>query len=183
MNAMNEPGVSAKNPEPKTERQPAMKNAMAAKDAPTTRTTFTGKPKNDTSQTPTDKTAKTAAVKKPVGKQVDLRLVYISFWSALKLSLLAAAAVAIATIVLLFVLQTVLETVGLIDTLDEMVGLLTDGSMLLSTFLNMEQVMKFAIVVAIINFVAVTVMGAVVAGVYNMAVKITGGLRVGFMSN
>ena len=38
-------------------------------------------------------------------------------------------------------------------------------------------------IVAILNLVVVTVMGAVLAGIYNLAVKVTGGLLVGFTSN
>ena len=38
-------------------------------------------------------------------------------------------------------------------------------------------------VVAILNLVVVTVLGAVIAGIYNLAVKVTGGLLVGFTSN
>ena len=38
-------------------------------------------------------------------------------------------------------------------------------------------------VIAILNLITVTVLGAVVAGIYNLAVKITGGLLVGFTSN
>jgi hypothetical protein len=43
--------------------------------------------------------------------------------------------------------------------------------------------MAFASIVAILNLIVITVMGAVVAGIYNLAVKITGGLLVGFTSN
>jgi len=43
--------------------------------------------------------------------------------------------------------------------------------------------MAFAAVVAILNLIVFTVLGAVVAGLYNLAVKVTGGILVGFTSN
>ncbi len=123
------------------------------------------------------------STKKPEGKQVRLRLVYIDFWSAVKLSFLAAVAIAIVTLVSFFFIQIVLQVTGLISTLDDFVSLLTDNTVSVSSILDLAQVMAFAAIVAIINLVVVTVMGAVVAGVYNLAVKITGGLLVGFTSS
>lgn len=123
------------------------------------------------------------SAKRAAGKQVRLRLVYVDFWSALKLSFLAAVAIAIATVVSFFLIHFALSTTGLIDTADEFVLLLTDGNISLASFLTLTSVMSFGAVVAILNLVVVTVLGAVVAGIYNMAVKITGGLLVGFMSN
>ncbi len=123
------------------------------------------------------------STKKPVGKQVRLRLVYIDFWSALKLSFLAGVGIAIVTIVSFFLIHFVLQTTGLIETADGFVGLLTDDGVSLTSILALPQVMAFGAIVAILNLIVVTVLGAVVAGVYNMAVKVTGGLLVGFMSN
>jgi len=120
--------------------------------------------------------------RKPRAKQVRLRLVYIDFWSALKLSFLAAVAVAIMTIVAFFLSYTVVEVTGLIDTVDEFLVSVTGGTSIAALF-GLPQVMAFAAVIAILNLIIVTVLGAVVAGIYNLAVKITGGLLVGFTSN
>ncbi|QTV80417.1 DUF3566 domain-containing protein [Microbacterium sp. NIBRBAC000506063] len=129
-----------------------------------------------------DKLAK-KSTRKTGGKQVRLRLVYIDFWSAVKLSFLAAVALAIVTMVSFFLIQLVLSTTGLITRADEFVAMLTDNSISVASMMGLPQVMAFAAVVAILNLIVVTVLGAVVAGVYNMAVKVTGGLLVGFMSN
>ncbi|WOF23084.1 DUF3566 domain-containing protein [Microbacterium betulae] len=120
---------------------------------------------------------------KTSAKQVRLRLVYVDFWSAVKLSFLAAVALAIVTIVSFFLIYMVVQTTGLIDQGDEFITMFSDGALSLSAFLGLPQVMAFAAVVAILNLVVVTVLGAVVAGIYNLAVKITGGLLVGFTSN
>jgi len=120
---------------------------------------------------------------KTSAKQVRLRLVYIDFWSAVKLSFLAAVAIAIVTVVAFFLMFLVVQTTGLIGTVDEFFQSLSDGGVSLTTFIGLPQVMAFASIVAILNLVVVTVMGAVIAGIYNLAVKITGGLLVGFTSN
>ena len=116
-------------------------------------------------------------------KQVRLRLVYIDFWSAVKLSFLAAIAIAVVTVVSFILVFLVVQTTGLITRADEFFGNFTDGTILLSNFVSLPQVLAFSAIVAILNLVVVTVMGAVLAGIYNLAVKVTGGLLVGFTSN
>jgi uncharacterized membrane protein SpoIIM required for sporulation len=129
-----------------------------------------------------DKLAK-KSTHKTSAKQVRLRLVYVDFWSAVKLSFLAAVALAIVTIVSFFLIYMVVQTTGLIAQMDEFFRSFTDGSMSVSQFIGLPQVMAFATIIAILNLVVVTVLGAVVAGIYNLAVKVTGGLLVGFTSN
>ena len=129
-----------------------------------------------------DKLAK-KSTHKTSAKQVRLRLVYVDFWSAVKLSFLAAVALAIVTIVSFFLIFMVVQTTGLIAQMDEFFGGFTDGSITISQFIGLPQVMAFATIVAILNLVVVTVLGAVIAGIYNLAVKVTGGLLVGFTSN
>ena len=65
-----------------------------------------------------DKLAKKSS-HKTSAKQVRLRLVYIDFWSAVKLSFLAAIAIAIVTVVAFFMVYLVVQTTGLIDKVDE----------------------------------------------------------------
>ncbi|AZC12777.1 MULTISPECIES: DUF3566 domain-containing protein [Microbacterium] len=120
---------------------------------------------------------------KTSAKQVRLRLVYVDFWSAVKLSFLAAVAVAIVTVVSLVMIYLVVSTTGLIAEVDELLASFTDGGFVLAQFLGLPQVLAFAAVVGILNLVVVTVLGAVMAGIYNLAVKVTGGLLVGFTSN
>ena len=128
-----------------------------------------------------DKLAKKSS-SKTSAKQVRLRLVYVDFWSAVKLSFLAAVALAIVTVVATFLVYMVLQTTGMITRLDDLFKAF-DDNFTLSDFINLPQVMAFAAIVAILNLVVVTVLGAVVAGIYNLMVKVTGGLLVGFTSN
>ena len=129
-----------------------------------------------------DKLAK-KSTRKTSGKQVRLRLVYVDFWSAVKLSFLGAVALAIVTMVSFFLIYLVLQATGILVQADEFVAGFTDNSIRLSEVAGLPQVMAFAAVVSILNLIVFTVLGAVVAGIYNLAVKVTGGLLVGFMSN
>ncbi|AQX78612.1 DUF3566 domain-containing protein [Plantibacter sp. VKM Ac-2885] len=123
------------------------------------------------------------STKRTSTKQVRLKLVYIDFWSAVKLSFLAAIAVAVVIVVFFFLVYTVLNTTGVFTKVG---GLFTDiagpGNNILQ-YVNLPQVMAFAGIVALLNLIVITLMGALLAGLYNLSVKITGGLLVGFTNN
>ena len=128
-----------------------------------------------------DKLAKKSS-SKGSRKQVRLRLVYIDFWSALKLSFLGAIALAIVTVVSFFLIYTVISTTGVITQVSDLIASM-NPDFNLEQVIGLPQVMAFSAVVAVLNLVVFTVLGAVVAVIYNLAVKITGGLLVGFTSN
>ncbi|GAA2871409.1 MAG TPA: DUF3566 domain-containing protein [Microbacterium sp.] len=129
-----------------------------------------------------DKLAK-KSTRRTGGKQVRLRLVYVDFWSAVKLSFLGAVALAIVTMVSFFLVFMVLQATGVLTQTSDFLDKITDGSIDLTSLVGLPQVMAFGAVVAILNLIVFTVLGAVIAGIYNLAVKVTGGLLVGFMSN
>lgn len=129
-----------------------------------------------------DKLAK-KSTRKTSGKQVRLRLVYVDFWSAVKLSFLGAVALAIVTMVSFFLIYLVLQATNVLTQADQFVDGFTDGSISLASLIGLPQVMAFAAIISILNLIVITVLGAVVAGIYNLAVKVTGGLLVGFTSN
>ena len=129
-----------------------------------------------------DKLAK-KSTRRTGGKQVRLRLVYVDFWSAVKLSFLGAVALAIVTMVSFFLVFMVLQATGVLTQTSDFLDKITDGSIDLMSLVGLPQVMAFGAVVAILNLIVFTVLGAVIAGIYNLAVKVTGGLLVGFMSN
>lgn len=129
-----------------------------------------------------DKLAK-KSTHKTSAKQVRLRLVYVDFWSAVKLSFLAAVVLAIVTIVAFFLIYMVVSATGLIANVDALFKSISNDAISLDSIIGLPQVMAMAAIIAILNLIVITVLGAVVAGIYNLAVKITGGLLVGFTSN
>ncbi|GAA4676112.1 DUF3566 domain-containing protein [Frondihabitans cladoniiphilus] len=123
--------------------------------------------------------------KRPVGtKQVRLKLVYVDFWSVVKLSFLISVAIGIITVVATFFVYVILTRLGIFTTVDKLLQeILGDAKFTLQNTLSIGQVMLFAIVVAILNVVVGTVLGAIAAVLYNLSTKITGGLLVGFTNN
>ncbi|MFF1879806.1 DUF3566 domain-containing protein [Leifsonia sp. NPDC058230] len=112
---------------------------------------------------------------------MTLLLVFIDAWSSVKLAFLVAFALAAVTIVITFLAWNVLASTGLLDTAR---GLLTDiagaqGSSLLDG-MTFESVMAFTGVVALLELIIVTALGAVFAALFNLAVRVTGGAKVGF---
>ena len=121
--------------------------------------------------------------KRAPAKQVRLRLVYIDFWSAVKLSFLIAVCLAVVSIVATFLIWTVLNSTGIFNKLNELVQDVAGTGGDLSSVLSLGNVMGFAIVAALLNLVVTTALGAILAVLYNLSVKITGGLLVGFTNN
>ncbi|MFC7431712.1 MULTISPECIES: DUF3566 domain-containing protein [unclassified Agrococcus] len=114
------------------------------------------------------------------GKQVRLRLVWIDFWSALKLSAIVGLIAGIVLVVVAFVLWSLLNLLGLFGRIDETLSDILGDSFTVMSFLSLPQVLLFSVIVALLNFVVITVLGAVFATLYNLSVRFTGGLLVGF---
>jgi uncharacterized membrane protein len=122
--------------------------------------------------------------KRPTSKQVRLKLVYIDFWSAVKVSFLAGLAFAIVGIVATFLIWSVLTNTGVFKQINDLISSIAgSGSGDVMSALGLGNVMSFSIIVGILDLIVVTALGAVVALLYNLSVKITGGLLVGFTNN
>jgi uncharacterized membrane protein YedE/YeeE len=116
-------------------------------------------------------------------KQVRLKLVYIDFWSAVKLSFLIAVCMAVITLVATFLVWTVLNQTDVFGQVNELTTDIAGGTTEILTFVQLANVMGFAAIVALLNLIVITALGAVFALLYNTSVKITGGLLVGFTNN
>jgi hypothetical protein len=120
-------------------------------------------------------------------KQVRLKLVYIDFWSAVKLSFLVAVSLAVVLVVSTILVYLVLGSTGVFTQLD---SLLTDilsqegdDPFSISETFSLLTVSLFALVVGILNIVVGTALGAITSILYNFSVRLTGGLLVGFTNN
>ncbi|AMB59877.1 DUF3566 domain-containing protein [Microterricola viridarii] len=129
-----------------------------------------------------DKLAKKSN-RRPATKQVRLKLVYVDFWSAVKLSFLISICMAIVTIVGTFLIYTVLDQTEIFAEADKLFKDVTGGAQSLTSFISLPQVMGFTTVVALLDIVIVTALGAIMAVLYNLSVKVTGGILVGFTNN
>ncbi|GAA2750817.1 hypothetical protein GCM10009869_12160 [Amnibacterium kyonggiense] len=114
-------------------------------------------------------------------KQVRLKLVYIDFWSAVKFSFLIAAAVGVVIFVAVLLIWTVLASTGVFDQISTLLKDVSgQDSLTVSNVVSFAQVMGFTLVIAALNVVVGTVLGAIACVLYNLSVRITGGILVGF---
>ena len=117
-------------------------------------------------------------------KQVRLKLVYIDFWSALKLGFLVSVIGAVIFLVAVLLIWLVLNTTGVIGKINDLfVEVLNDDTFDLTGTLALGPVMGFAAVIGVLNVVVGTALSAIFALLYNLSVRITGGLLVGFTNN
>jgi hypothetical protein len=117
-------------------------------------------------------------------KQVRLKLVYVDFWSAVKLAFLIAVSLGIILVVATALIWLVLDTTGIFNTLDSTLGqILNESNFSVTNTFSLGTVLTFSFIVALLNVVIGTALGAIAALLYNFSVRITGGLLVGFTNN
>ncbi|WP_394770588.1 DUF3566 domain-containing protein [Lacisediminihabitans sp.] len=116
-------------------------------------------------------------------KQVRLKLVYIDFWSAVKLSFLVAVSLGIVLVVASMLIWVVLNTTGVFGKIDSLLTDILNQPFSVAQTFSLPQVAVFSLIVAILNTVVGTALGAITAVLYNFTVRITGGLLVGFTNN
>jgi Transmembrane domain of unknown function (DUF3566) len=117
-------------------------------------------------------------------KQVRLKLVYVDFWSSVKLSFLVAVSLGIVLVVATILVWIVLNSTGIFSNLDNILkDILGDPEFSISKSFSLPQVALFAFVIAILNVVVGTALGAIASMLYNFSVRLTGGLLVGFTNN
>lgn len=134
------------------------------------------------SNTVADKLAKKTRKKAP-SKQVRLKLVYLDFWSAVKFSFLVSVCMAIVSVVATILIYTVLMQTGVFESVDKVFMDIVGDENSLMKLIGFQQVLGFAVVVAILNTIVGTALGAVGALVYNLLVRVLGGFQLGFTSN
>ena len=117
-------------------------------------------------------------------KQVRLKLVYIDFWSAVKLSFLVAVSLGIVFVVSAMLIWIVLASTSVFSDLNGILSdVLGDPNFDIETNFSLGQVALFSFIVAILNVVVGTALGAIASMLYNFSVRLTGGLLVGFTNN
>jgi hypothetical protein len=117
-------------------------------------------------------------------KQVRLKLVYLDFWSVVKLAFLIWLCLGIVLVVSAVLIWIVLYSTGVFDKLDSAFrDILSDPTFSIATNFGLAQVGLFALVVAVLNVVVGTVLAAIASLLYNLSVRFTGGLLVGFQNS
>lgn len=129
----------------------------------------------------------TNPVKSAVGRtrrtrKARLRLARIDPWSVMKTSFLFSIAFGIMTLVVVFVLWSVLLSSGALESLDSfMATLIGDGEnnpFHLTEVVTTGRVLGFAAIIAVIDVVLVTAIATLFSFLYNLAATVIGGLEV-----
>ncbi len=117
-------------------------------------------------------------------KQVRLKLVYLDFWSVVKFSFLIWLSLGIVLIVASVLIWVVLASTGIFNTLDSTLqDILVQPDFHIVDSFGLVQVGVFSLVVALLNTVIGTILGAIGSLLYNLSVRFTGGLLVGFQNS
>ncbi|KRC49189.1 hypothetical protein ASE16_10440 [Leifsonia sp. Root227] len=124
------------------------------------------------------------SARKTKGKRAVMRMVYIDFWSALKMSFLVALVLAVITVVIALLVWSVLDRLGAIgslrDFLESIAG--SQGSALVAD-LTFANVITFTLVVALLELIVVSALGAIFAALFNLATRVVGGWKLTFGSD
>jgi len=123
-------------------------------------------------------------VRQSTSRQVRLKLVYVDVWSLVKLSFLVWLCLAIVLVVASILVWVVLFSTGIFDQLDETLrDILVDPDFAVADRFGIAQVALFAVLVGLLNTIVGTALGAIGGFLYNLSVRFTGGLLVGFQNS
>jgi hypothetical protein len=123
-------------------------------------------------------------MRQTTSRQVRLKLVYIDVWSLVKLSFLVWLCLGIVLIVASVLIWVVLFSTGIFDTLDATLrDMLGDDEFAIANSFGIGQVVLFTFIIAVLNTIVGTALGAVGGFLYNLSVRLTGGLLVGFQNS
>lgn len=126
-------------------------------------------------------TTRTAVRTRP--RRARLVLARVDPWSVMKLAFLLSIALAVVAVVAVFVLWSVLDSMGVFDSVGSAVEDLTRGGenqqgVDIYGYVGLERVLTVTLVLAAVNAVLMTALATLGAFLYNMAAALVGGLHV-----
>ena len=133
---------------------------------------------------PADRPAAAAPRPTPCApRKVKLSVARVDPWSVMKLAFLLAIALAIVALVAAAVLWSVLDSMGVFDSVSRTVESVTrdrdtDQGFDILTYVGFERVMTLTAVLAGVNVILMTALSTLGAFLYNLAASLVGGLHV-----
>ncbi|MEJ5946760.1 DUF3566 domain-containing protein [Pseudokineococcus basanitobsidens] len=122
---------------------------------------------------------RTAAAAGAAQRRVRLSVSRVDPWSVLKLSFLVSVVVGIAVVVAAGTLWTVLDAVGVYDSVNSLIAQLSGTATVdVTDYVGFSQVVSAATVLAVVDVVIITALATLGAVVYNVSSTLVGGLRV-----
>jgi len=129
--------------------------------------------------------ASRAAAARTRPRRARLVLARVDPWSVMKLGFLLSLALAIIAVVAVLVLWTVLDTMGVFDSVGRSVESITRSSdnaegFDIMGYIGLSRVLTVTVALAAVNVVLMTALCTLAAFMYNMAASLVGGLHVTF---
>ncbi|WP_182174739.1 DUF3566 domain-containing protein [Flaviflexus equikiangi] len=100
-------------------------------------------------------------------------------WSALKVSFLLAVGIGVMTVISTVVVWNVLDAMNVFASIRDLLETLGSAPLLeLIQYLEFGRVVSFSIIVAVIDIVLLTFLGAIIAVLYNLIAMLVGGTHI-----
>ncbi len=106
-------------------------------------------------------------------KPVNLKLVKVNFWSAVRFAFVLTVAMGIGLVVALTIVFLIMNVAGFSNLLKSFVGL----------EVTLPAVLSVALSIALFIILVGTILAGVWAAIFNIVARITGGVSVGFTNN
>ncbi|MFM9918396.1 DUF3566 domain-containing protein [Lacisediminihabitans sp. H27-G8] len=116
-------------------------------------------------------------------KQVRLHLVYLNVRTSILVSLLLGVVLGVFAILIGLVAWVILTRTGSLDQIASVIAGEGANGINVKTLFSFSHVFALSAVLGLVNVVVTTVFGTVSAVLYNLVVRLTGGLFVGFTTN
>jgi hypothetical protein len=118
-------------------------------------------------------------MRQTTSRQVRLKLVYL-----VKLSFLVWLCLGIVLVVASVLIWVVLYSTGIFEELDSTLrDMLGDQEFAIANSFGLGTVVLFSFIIAVLNTIVGTALGAIGGFLYNLSVRFTGGLLVGFQNS
>jgi transmembrane protein DUF3566 len=115
-------------------------------------------------------------------RRVKLTLTRVNAFSVMKISFLISVGLGIAGVVLVTVLWTMLNGMGVFQQINDAVSELPSGAgnarMNISDYLSLGRVLSASIVFGVVDVFLLTAMSTLLALIYNLCAALVGGVRV-----
>lgn len=116
-------------------------------------------------------------------RRVRLTLARLDPWSVMKLSFLLSVAVGIALVIMIGVLWTTLDGMGVFDSVNSTIKEISSGGTSQSTFdlmnyIGFSRVLSLATVIAVVDVFLLTALSTLGAFLYNVCSSLVGGLHL-----
>ncbi len=138
---------------------------------------------NPEPQPPHAPSHRAAVAPRPKARKARLMLARVDPWSVMKLSFLLSLALAIVAMVAVFVLWSVLDSMGVFDSVSRTVESVTrssdtDEGVDLLEYIGLSRVLTVTAALSAVNVVLMTALCTLGAFLYNLAASLVGGLHV-----